>query len=294
MDTATPPAKPVQPQPSLRDYGMRVTAYERVASMLLAIVSLLTFVVVILLVVWFTAKILGSQAAVPVTLEEIGTGEGSLGDSAEFDTPSGEETEFQEPEVQETLAAVADAVAVRAAVLDSPALTDQFSSGSGRGGGGRTPGRGGRPGRPRNWEIHFDAGNTLEAYARQLDFFGIELGILLPGDKLEYIYRLSQPKPDRRTGAVEDEKRYYLTWRRSDLEQADRELFQRAGLNVEGRVVLKFLPAKTEQALLALETKAAGTHINDLRRTRFGIRSDRGGYTFFVIEQTIGYLQKRL
>lgn len=272
---------------------MRVSAYDRAAGMLLAVLWLLGIAVLILLVLWFTARILGSQAAVPVTMEEIGTGEGSLGDSTEFDTPAGEEVEFEEPEIQETLAAVADAVAARAAMLDNPALTDQLMAGSGSGGMGRTPGRGGKPGRPRNWEIQFGEGNTLETYARQLDFFGIELGVLLPNDRVAYVYNLSKPKPDQRTGSVDDEKRYYLTWRRSDLEQADRELLARAGLNVEARVILKFLPPKTEQILAALEKEKAGANIDELRKTRFGLRSERNGYTLYVIDQSIGYLQRR-
>jgi hypothetical protein len=237
---------------------MQVSAYERVASMLLAVLTLLGLAVAILLILWLTMQILGSQAAVPVEMEEIGTGEGSFGDSMEFDAPSGEETEFEEPELQETLAAVADAVAAQAAVLDDPALTDQFQSGSGAGGSGRTPGSGGRPGRKRNWEIQFPEGNTLETYARQLDFFGIELGVLMPGDKVAYAYNLAKPTPDRREGPVDEENRYYLTWRRGDLEEADRELLGRAGIRAEGKAVLKFLPPETEQALASLERTKAG------------------------------------
>ncbi len=293
MDTPTSQAKPAGRQPNLREYGMRLSAYDRAAGMLIALLWLIGIAVLILLVLWFTSKILGSQAAVPVTMEEIGTGEGSLGDSQEFDTPAGEEVEFEEPDLQETLAAVADAVAARAAMLDNPVLSDQIAAGSGRGGSGRKPGSGGKPGRPRNWEIQFGEGNTLETYAKQLDFFGIELGILLPDDRIEYIYNLSKPKPDRRTGSVDDEKRYYLTWRRSDLERADRELFALAGLNAQSRVILKFLPPKTEQTLAALEKEKAGANIDELRKTRYGIRSERGGFRFYVIDQSIGYLQRR-
>ena len=273
---------------------MRVSAYERVASMLIAVLVLVGSAVGILLVVWLSLQALGSHTAVPVQFEEIGTGEGSLGDSEEFDTPASEETEFEEPEVEQTLAAVADAVALQAATLDDPALTDQLSSTSGRGGSGRTPGRGGRPGRAVNWEIVFPEGATLESYARQLDFFGIELGVLLPGDQVAYAYHLAQEKPDSRTGPRAAEKRFYLTWRRGDLEKADRELLTRAGIASEGKTVLKFLPTQTEQALAALERTKAGAELKNVRKTRFGVRSSGSGYAFYVIDQSIGYLQNRL
>lgn len=273
---------------------MRVSAYERVASMLIAVLVLVGSAVGLLLIVWLSIQAFGSRAAVPVQYEEIGTGEGSLGESEEFDTPAGEEIEFEEPQVEQTLAAVADAVALRAATLDDPALTDQPQAGSGRGGFGRTPGSGGRPGRAVNWEILFPEGATLETYARQLDFFGIELGVLLPGDQVAYAYNLSKQKPDSRTGPRASEKRFYLTWRRGDLEQADRELLTRAGIDSAGKTVLKFLPTKTEQALAALERAKAGAELKNVRKTRFGVRSDGNGYAFYVIDQSIGYLQSRL
>ena len=34
--------------------------------------------------------------------------------------------------------------------------------------------------------------NTLDAYARQLDFFKIELGVLLPDNKIVYAYNLAK------------------------------------------------------------------------------------------------------
>ena len=45
---------------------------------------------------------------------------------------------------------------------------------------------------------HVPEGNTLDLYARQLDFFGIELGVLMPDNKIIYAFNLRKPKPDTR------------------------------------------------------------------------------------------------
>jgi hypothetical protein len=85
-----------------------------------------------------------------------------------------------------------------------------------------------------------------------------------------------------------------LTWRRGDLEEADRELMARAEIPTEGKAILKFLPPNTEQALAMLERNKAGAEFENVRKTRFGVRSEKGGFAFYVIDQSIGYLQNRL
>ena len=95
------------------------------------------------------------------------------------------------------LNAVADAVATRAAMLERRVSGDGAPAAAGRGGGGTGHGR---KGKPRRWEVMFDKGLTLEAYAQQLDFFGIELGVLRPNNRVEYAFNLARiaPQPPQR------------------------------------------------------------------------------------------------
>ena len=96
---------------------------------------------------------------------------------------------------------------------------------------------------------------TLDAYAKQLDFFKIELGILQPDNKIIYAYNLAKPKPDSRvvSNPALNEKRYYLTWRTGEMQQADRDLLAKAGVEVGDRLILKFLPKEVELELMGLE-----------------------------------------
>lgn len=178
-------------------------------------------------------------------------------------------------------AAVEAAVAANAALLDSPALLALMKS---RGDVAGDP-REVQPPLPddarlaRNWELHFFRGSTLENYARQLDCFDIELGLLLPGGKLAYAAGFSQPKPKSRSGRADAERRYYLTWRESESQQADRELLARAGMPSEGLVILKFLPPALEARLAELETQYAAGRPGTILRTSFAVRTDRDGYS---------------
>ncbi len=48
---------------------------------------------------------------------------------------------------------------------------------------------------------------------------------------------------------------------------------------------MKILPAAVEAKLAALERTAAGADIDNVRKTRFGIRAAGDGYEFYVIQQ---------
>lgn len=274
--------------PNLQGCGMKVSRYERVASLLIALLILFGTAVLIAFLLWLTSQVFGSTKAVPVLLEEIGEG-GGLGDSMDLDVEEiGLETDLEDPEFKDTLATIADAVALKTSALEDPTFLDNLEKGvGGRRGEGRTAGFGsGKPGKPRHWEVRFIQGNTLRTYARQLDYFKIEIGVLLPGNKVEYAYNLSNDRPNRRTGPADQETRYYLTWRQGVLEEADRELLTLAGIKSKGRLILKFIPPELEIRLVTMERERAGDDVDKIRGTTFQIREERGGYNFYVVNQT--------
>jgi hypothetical protein len=184
-------------------------------------------------------------------------------------------------------AAVEAAIAANAGLLDSPALLALMNS---RGDVAGDPREIGPPApddarSARNWELHFLRGSTPENYARQLDHFDIELGVLLPGGKLVYVAGFSQPKPKSRSGRADAERRYYLTWRESGSQQADRDLLARAGMSSEGLVILKFLPPALETQLAELEKKHAAGRPGAIVKTSFAVHTEGDGYALHVIEQ---------
>jgi len=280
-------------QPSTHECELGVSAYERVASMLISLLVLIGTSVLIMFLLWLTSRVFASREPVAVQLEEIGTGDTGLTGGMDLDSPMadelGVETDLETPNLEQTLAAVADAVATQAALLDDPALTEEAISGKGGStGDGRGLGRGSGPGgtgKRRRWEVRFPPGNTIETYGRQLDFFKIEMGVLMPDNKVIYASSFSSRSPTRREGPADQEKRYYLTWQKGGLEQADRELLDKAGVK-PGRWILKFIPPELERQLIQLEQNRAGERANRIRTTYFGIRPKGRGYEFYVMDQT--------
>ena len=276
---------------------LKTSTYDLVSSLLIALLVLVGLAVLALFLLWITNQIFVRQAPVPVLLENIGGGreDGVLGESMELDAPDAEqiaqESELTEPQLQDSLAMITDAVATLQADLTDPAESDALeSAGGGRmHGDGRQVGMGsgeGEPGIPRHqrWEIYFQEGGSLESYAQQLDFFGIELGVV-SGGQVQYAYNLSKPRPDVRTGSGADEKRLYMSWRQGTLQQADRELLTRAGIGTSGKIIVQFYPPNTENQLAVLERDHRGLEATRIRKTRFGVQASGGRYEFFVVDQ---------
>lgn len=293
MANVTKPSGSRSIRPNPRSYLLRVTRYENVASLVIALLILVGMAVLIMFLLWLRSTILAAQVAVPVQLEQIGEG-GGLGDSMEFEDVEevGLETELEDPELMETLPTISDAVATKAAILEDPSLFDAEKTGrGGPKGDGRAPGSGGgRPGRPRRWEIVFDRGNTVETYARQLDFFRIWLGVPMADGRVVFAYNLAKDRPDTATKTYEEEKRMYLTWLGQGMQEADRELLAKADIDPGNRPILKFIEDEVAADLQTKEKAKAGPDkVDKVRATRFGVRAAGRGYEFYVIDQSYNY-----
>jgi hypothetical protein len=137
------------------------------------------------------------------------------------------------------------------------------------------------------WEIFFDEEITLEEYARQMDYFQIEIAAVSKNGKIEYISKVSQRKPEKRVGHTSAEYRLHIGWKKGPLHAADRKLLTRAGIASADKELWHFFEAKTQAQLAALERAYAGRPASEITRTQFEIRpvADGEGYEFVVTEQ---------
>ena len=178
---------------------MRVTLYDQVSSWAISLFAGLLMVCGLVVVVWVSSRLPKPPAAIPVELIELPGGfeDGSPDETLRVDSP--------EPEARDAVPAesVSDAVeiaeAVEAVVEMSEAATQQVqqqfdtgiqnsgkvgsAKGTGRRALGMGTGTGGIP-REQRWFVKFGERTALEEYAKQLEFFGIELGALLPDGRL--------------------------------------------------------------------------------------------------------------
>ena len=280
------------------DSPLRVSAYDRVVSMVYAMLLIVGVLVFVLFVTWLGLKVFTPYRSVPIKIADVGGGveNGVVGESMQLDSPDPSDvpqvSELQESQLEQTLATVTTAVSRIEARLDNPALdTGEASGGARSTGTGTRLGRGsgdGPTGFPRSqrWEIRLGSGSALAEYARQLDHFGIELGAVGFGGNVEYGSRFSTGAPRKRVGERAAEDRVYFSWRNGTRIESDRQLMASVGIETEGKIVVQFYPADVENMLAQLEVSYANRQPSEIRRTIFGVRPDGGGYQFYVIEQT--------
>lgn len=300
---------------------LRVTQYERVSSFMMTVVFGLCFAVVGAVTYWLAHRPPPEPEPVPLEFVELepevdfgGSLEGVVGGTAEFDTGQegggGGDVASDEFMIDATLTNVAEmadqaveqtqlpsdgegVVRPQASAASYIGMTGT-SSGTGTGGGrpplGFGPGRGGGVPRELRWFIKFANEASIEEYAKQLDYFRVELGVLSPDGRLVYVSRLSQASPTKReVPTAKDEQRLYFTWQGGERQAADIKLLAKAGVQVGQGRILHFYTPETENRLAVVERNFANRKAKEIRRTYFAVVKQGQGYTFEVTRQT--YLQ---
>ncbi len=274
-------------QPGADSHPLRTSRYDRVSSWLLSLLVTIGLLVLILLVTWYSFTEEGKPSRTSeFTLEKLREIEIPTGGS-QLKIPTDELRKADnkaKKNIRRDLTRL-DKAATKAKQLDDQSLADAKEIGGFDTGDEIREIDGPPSDKPRRWEVQFDK-TSLDVYARQLDFFKIELGVLLSDGRVAYAFNLTKSKPDSRfaDNPNETERRYYLAWRKGDLRKADRELLSRAG--IDAGIILKFLPTEVEAQLVALAKSRAGSKAENVKRTRFGVRPVGNGFAFFVLEQT--------
>lgn len=297
MSTAPPPVQaPRQPV-------MGTTEYDKASAGMIAAVAGLLALTGLLVAIWFTNREPPPPEAVPIEIIEMPGGfeDGNPDDSPELESPEEEipdpaiaettDDQSQIEEMLETIVELSDSASEQVETIQSNASQNTGKVGSASGTGGRPLGMGGggKGGFPREqrWRIKFDDGD-LVTYAKQLDFFKIELGALFRDGRLIFIKDLSRPTPTKRqvqTGKGED--RLYMTWRGGSRKQADASLFKKAGVpNAESARLMHFYAPETEQLLARTEIAYRNRKSSEIRSTFFTVRKDGPGFKFVVTSQS--------
>ncbi|HEX8202439.1 MAG TPA: hypothetical protein VF590_18320 [Isosphaeraceae bacterium] len=288
--------------------------YDRVTSLLMAVVLGALIVVGWLALIYATSQAYASRVTAPLEIIEVeggggGRPEGTPGATEAIDVPGAdpgsaasnneaEAADFEEPAVERTPAATIDAVAEAAgdvAALDlAPAMDRGGPVAGGRraskiGTGGLSFGFGDGPGdggvrREDRWSILFTPGQTAEEYARQLDALGVELATISQG-QMVYAAHFSGPNPTRRTGTGQGDDRLYFLWQGQGRKASDVALLARAGVDVGEGVIFHFYPKGVEETLAQLEVGYRGRQPGEIRVTRFGVVPQGDGYGFVVLDQ---------
>jgi hypothetical protein len=297
---ATAPTPSQSAPPGRQNTQLRISTYDQASALLIALLTMIGFVVSLLFLIWMTSQVWIYNVAVPVTIieeEEPGGGGGTGGAGSNpgdtLEEPATDEViDTVEAAVETTLDAIADVVITQQTNIDKIAPTPTAGTGN-RGDGRRTgplgDGTGTKDLVPRweRWDIRYST-NSIEMYSRQLDSFAIELGAVGGGSQtIDYAVGFSGNSPKKRVGPATEEKRLYFTWKQGSLMEADNQLLTQAGIKTKGRIMMQFYPKPVENQLAALESAFAGNRdIRGIRRTVFGVRAKGAGFEYYVMDQT--------
>ena len=317
MSTTTESPNRLRPPP------INLSQHDRVTSGLYAVCLLLGTTTFLLITIWI-ANLLPSPKRPPAVqlLEEDPGGDpngfvdGTPGETLALGSPDVDPNApaiIEAEEVPDTsevsadsldsVADVADATEMQSTDVspDAPAANQQFAAASivpqrpgspfgTKDGTGRPPigfgkGKGGFP-REMRWFVKFVERGTLDEYAQQLEFFGIELGALMPDGKLILVNKLTAGKPTSRTvNNGQNEKRLYFTWKGGTRKTLDLQLFQKAGVDASNALIMHFYPAETENQLAVLELQFKNRKAADIKKTFFSVRAAKQGYEFTITSQ---------
>ena len=272
-------------------YQLRVNAYDRVSSLLVALLVIIGFTVAGLVIVYVARRMVPEVRAVPFQpVSAAGRpADAAMGLKRDLEPPGIEEIpDLIEPQLQDTLSALSTAVAAKTAILSDEDIDSETDVGHGSGLGDNRragTGEGSGPEEPRR-EIRFEP-QSLQQYARWLDFFGIELGVLGHDNKVYYAYNLSREKPNVRVGDPAEDQRLYMNPVDTQFAAMDRQLAEKAGVADKGEIILQFFPPETQAILFGLEQQRAGERKPEqIRRTVFRVTAVGDRFEFSVEEQS--------
>ncbi len=286
--TATAP-----PSPAKKKYQLSVSAYDRTATMIIALLILVGFTVAGLMVVYFADKMVVSVQPIPVVPVEATSASANQGFAEEPDPPGAEDApELTEPELETTLESLSLAASANEVLLSDENLEAVNEAGKGKGlGDARMAGPGGdgvveRVPRWERWKIRFEPESAAE-FGRWLDYHKIEIGVLGRDNQVHYAFNLSQGTPQTRSAEPVKENRGYTSAADGPMPVLTDQLARKAEIAKLGNIVLLFYPFEVESILWTMENQfSQGRDVNTIRETVFTVTRDGSSYGFEIIDQS--------
>ena len=268
-----------------------VTGYDRVSAFLVAAILIVGFLVGMLFLIWVTSIWDFSRRA-PVQLIAVQPAGDSKPEGYEDDVlePGVEEfPEIDKPQLKDALEAVTDAVSSVKAALEKRD-GDAALMGAGRGFGSRDGGPGNGNGNVlpehKRWKIEYEA-SDVNTYARQLDFFNLEIGVVFKNNNnIERTRNFSGAPQKSVSSRKAENKTLRFEHEKARLRRWDKQLASRAGADSNGAITVQFYPESTRAIIRQVELQhlqqTGGRTLEQVRRTFFKIVPDGNGFKYEV------------
>lgn len=283
---------------------LKVTKYDTASSFLMAAGVIVALGVFVLLLIWLT-NLTPIATDDVVAIEMVGGGyeDGAPDETLNVESPedpsedpSVAEEPSEEVELMEMLENVVElsdnATQMVVTEIQVSGAENKGKPGSAVGTGRRPLGRGGGKGgypREQRWIVKFASEDALKIYAKQLDYFKIELGAYFPNErKVVYLTNLSNDVPSKRERTSGKDQRLFMNWAGgSERIRADRALYKKASINAVNAQIMHFYPKETEALLIRAERDHLGQPSSKIRRTYFSVVPDGNDFKFTVTRQVL-------
>lgn len=291
MPATHPPTTPSSTN-SKKRYRLKVSAYDRTATLLITLLIMVGLAVAGLVIVFFADKFIITVEPIPVVPVEATSPNANQGFAEEPDPPGAEDApELSEPAVEEMLESLEFAANAEEVLLSDESIEAAEEAGKGKGvGDARMAGPGGdgvieRVPRWERWKIRFEPESAGD-FARWLDYYKIEVGVLGRDNLVHYGFNFSQGAPQSREGEPLKETRGHTSAADGPMPSLTEQLARKAGIAQFGNIVLLFYPFEVESVLWAMENKYSdGRDVNTIRETVFTVTRDGSSFGFEIIDQ---------
>jgi hypothetical protein len=277
---------------------MRTSRFDVVTAFLTSLIVFAGTCVLLLIIAWFTNKWVVPPRSIDPIIEHHQGLEYPNGFERDFEPPGREEVEdLIEASLPDTIEAVTNSITNVAASLETVDSASTVATDGKHVGDPRMEGPGqeedGQDVIPRylRWQLDF-AARDMTSYAKQLDYFKIELAVI--GGTIQGVDVVNElatgPKHYRIVDTTSESRLYFMWVSPGPLLQFDRRLLQQCGVPFAGRQILKFIPKDLENETLAtLELEFARSKgyqsVTQIAKTVFVCEPEGAGYRFVVTSQ---------
>jgi hypothetical protein len=272
----------------------KTSAYDRLSAWLTALIILVGFLVATLFLIWLTSVFKFENrvapAFTPTTMGDDGNDKPEGFEDDELDPGVEDFAEVETPQLAEALEAVSNAVSsIRA--NSEHVSGDAAVMGKGGGYGSREGGPSGSgDGIPdyKRWKIVYEVDNKA-TYKQQLDFFGIQIGVVEPveGGRVFRIGNVSKRAQVSQTSKDKEKGTLMFSHAKLRMKRWDQEIAKKSNIETNGNLMFQFYPEETRYTIAKAEDdhlKKVKKELKDVRRTNIKVEEDgSGGFRFKIV-----------
>lgn len=272
--------------------NFKTSGYDRLSAWLTSMILLVGFVVATLFLIWLTTVIKFESNIAPefraADVGEDGNDEPEGFEDDQLDPGVEDFADVETPQLAEALEAVSNAVSTIRANTEQVS-GDAALQGKGAGYGSRDGGPSGSgKGVPeyKRWRISYEVDNQ-QTYRRQLDFFGIEIGVVEPiGERIFRVRDVSSQPKAVESARNKESRSLRFSHSRARIKGWDKDICRSASVKTEGNLMVQFYNDNTRNLIAKAEDdylRSVGRTLPEVRRTNIKIVADgSGGFAFSV------------